>query len=243
MVFEVILATIVAISPFFVTNAFAQDESEPKPVPAAKIDFQVSVEDGQNAHVSYNGTTSYAKIGQLVRFDLSNSLADSYKWLIITKTPDFETYDNGSKAVVSFREPGEYRFVVAVAKGGTVDVFTHLVIVRAPPSEPVNGTLADYIPYWLYDSGLPTVEAQMLAASFERTANAITADMSPEQIIKYMADSNRAAMGAALTDWVPLLQKITVVCDRLTTNGDLMTVPQYKSVFLDIAKGLRRYAP
>ena len=47
-----------------------------------------------------------ARVGDLIRFDASESTADSYKW-IHPETKDFLTYDDGKHAVFSARVRGE----------------------------------------------------------------------------------------------------------------------------------------
>jgi hypothetical protein len=84
---------------------------------------------------------SKARVGELVRFDVSESIADSFQWIMVPDSVDFETYDSGRKAVFSARSDGDYRFIVACAKDGTVDVVTHVVRVSGPPAQPETESL------------------------------------------------------------------------------------------------------
>jgi plastocyanin len=60
------------------TPTRAQETVPEEPESAAKIDFQVIV-DPDGDRVKYEGTTSQAEIGDLVRFSVEDSEATSYK--------------------------------------------------------------------------------------------------------------------------------------------------------------------
>jgi hypothetical protein len=182
------------------------------------------------------------RVGELLRFDLSKSIADSVKWRLVPDCADFESYDNGRKAVFSARAPGEYMFIVAVAKGGTVDVITHVVKIEGPPKEPTSPDLSLWIPYWLYSLQLDKTEAIALAEGFEATAARITPLSTPKGIIEATAEANRTALGASIGAWRPLLTKLQSAMKNRATQGLLATPEQHKEMWLEIAQGLRKYA-
>jgi hypothetical protein len=210
--------------------------------PPASVDFQVVVDPDEDK-VKYEGTTSEAEIGDLVRFTVENSEAASFKWLFLGDPAQFEVYDGGRKAVFSAREAGEYRFIVACAKGDTVDVWTHLVIVKEPPKPPTTDSLAEWIPYWLYRSGLPKHEADMISDNYARAAAQITSestDMTP--IYNLILQANRDSLGPSISDWVPILQKTSDHLNKLRDDGKLTDALIVKQVLLDISRGFRSYA-
>jgi len=182
---------------------------------------------------------STARVGELVRFDVSKSEAASFKWLTVPPSQDFETYADGSRAVFSARLPGEYVFIVAAALGDTVDVVRHVVIVRGPPPMPTTNALDEWIPFWAYTYNLPTNGAQELAASFEEVASRDDLE-NPEDWIRATSESNRAALGADLTIWKPILDKIGEVLLKMAQSGELITPEQHRVVWLQIAEGLRK---
>lgn len=182
------------------------------------------------------------KVGELIRFDLTKSTADSIKWLLRPESSDFESYDDGRKAVFSARTPGEYVFIIAVSKAGTVDVVTHTVTIEGPPEKPTTPDLALWIPYWLYNMQLPKEEALALAQGFELTASRITPLSTPEGIIKATSEANHAALGASIGAWQPLLVKLQAAMKNRAEAGQLVTPEQHKEMWLEIARGLRKYA-
>lgn len=179
-----------------------------------------------------------ARVGELVRFDVSASVADSFEWLVVPLSQDFEVYADGRRAVFSARAPGEYRFIVACAKDGTVNVVTHVIKVLGPPTSPVTDSLAEWIPFWLWNMDLPKEEAEALAASFEGVAD--LAPETPEEWIKLTAESNREALGARIEVWKPLMDKIGTTLLKMAQDGRLMTPEQHAAVWREIAAGLRR---
>jgi hypothetical protein len=117
------------------------------------------------------------------------------------------------------------------------------VIVKEPPKPPTSGLLSDWIPYWLYRSGLPQYEAQILADNYSRIAASITDETTDiGAIYSRLAQMNRDALGPGIDAWVPLLKKIANQVDSLRDEGKLTSALHVKSLLLDIAKGFRSYA-
>lgn len=177
-----------------------------------------------------------AKIGELVKFDVSESVADSFKWTVKPTTDDFLTFDDGARAVFSGRKAGTYQFIIACAKGGTVDVLIHTVTVEGPPTKPTTNSLVEWIPYWGRD--MPTDEAQALAQSFRKVTEANL--MAPEDWIKTTAQANKVALGENIDDWKFVLDKIGQVLEKRAEDGSLSTPDEHKALWLEIARGLER---
>lgn len=195
-------------------------------------------------------------VGELIRLDVSKSIADSFKWLLVPESIDFEVYNNGSRAVFSAREAGSYMFIVACAKDGRVDVITHIVAVTKPGEsdpnkeypkidEPVAGSGLDkMLPYWCSIAKRDEKEALALAESFESVAAAIAAGVytTPKEISKATGEVNRTALGSALESWMPVLSKLQVELQRRSNAGELKTPEQHAKVWIEIAEGLLNYA-
>jgi len=177
---------------------------------------------------------SSARLGELVRFDVSASQATSFKWLLVPESQDFEVYADGRKAVFSARTPGEYRFVIAAAYKDTVDVITHVVTVRGPPTRPASDSIKEWLPFWLYPLNLPDVERHALSDAFHgvTTLQGLT---TPEEWSKATQVAVKAALGENITAWTPLLQKIATAIDKNPPT----TPEQHRAVWLEIAEGLR----
>lgn len=182
---------------------------------------------------------SEARIGELVRFDASESNADSFKWQLVPDSVDFESYAEGSRAVFSARKAGEYLFILAVAKGGKVDVITHTVTVKAPPSPPTSNTLAQWIPYLLAENELPVEQRHAVAAVFDSIASRVYELPTPADWIRTTAEMNRAALGDSLEDWIPVLDKIGEILGELAAQG-MQTPEQHAAVWREIAQLLRK---
>lgn len=182
------------------------------------------------------------RVGELIRFDLTKTKADSIKWLLKPSSADFESYDEGRKAVFSARTPGEYMFIIAVAKGGQVNVITHTIKIEGPPKKPTTPDLTQWIPYWLYPLQLPKEEALTLAQAFEDTANRITPLSTAEGIIEATREATHAALGTNTSAWSPLMAKLKSAMQNRAKEGKLITPEQHKEMWLEISHGLRKYA-
>jgi hypothetical protein len=182
---------------------------------------------------------SVCRIGELVRLDVSESVADSFKWLLVPQSQDWLTYEGGAKAVFSARTAGDYQFIVAVAKDGSVDVVTWVVKVMEPPSEPaVDASLVEWIPYWNWTLGLPQDECKALAASFEAIAANVNDLDDPQEWIKATAKANREVLGERLDAWKPMLDKIGAVLLERAQSGALATPEDHAKMWKEIAAGL-----
>lgn len=179
------------------------------------------------------------RVGELVRLDVSESTADSFMWKLVPDSVDFEVYAEGRRAVFSARAPGEYRFIVACAKDGTVDVVHKLITVIGPPPQPIDNSLAQWIPFWLWNYDLPDNERLALADSFHSVAAREAELKTAEDWIKATAESNREALGDSLDAWSPMLDKIGTVLLKMAQDGKLLTPEQHATVWKEIAAGLR----
>lgn len=177
-----------------------------------------------------------AKIGELVKFDVSESVADSFKWTVKPNTDDFLTYDDGARAVFSARKAGTYQFIIACAKGGTVDVLIHTVTVKGPPTKPTTNSLTEWVPYWGWD--LPTNEAQALAENFRKVVEA--QPETPKDWIEVTSEANKMLLGDRLDAWKPVLNNIGKALEKQAEQGLLTTPEQHKRLWLEIARGLEK---
>jgi len=209
-------------------------------------------------------------VGELIRLDVSGSVAESFKWLLVPESADFEVYDNGKRAVFSARTPGEYMFVVACAFKDTVDVTTHVVVITdvdpvkpdkpdkpddpddpdTPDGYPViekpmeGDPLSAWIPYWCSQSRLPVNEAKQLAGSFESVAAMISAGVytTPQEIIEATSEASKDALGERLKAWLPVLRPLQDKFQLMAQNGELVTPEQHAETWRLVAKALKIYA-
>lgn len=182
---------------------------------------------------------STARVGELVRLDASESSADSFKWLLVPESVDFEVYAEGRKAVFSARQSGEYLFIVAVARKGTVDVVTWLLRVIGPPEQPQPGdSISEHVVYWLWNLQVSDESKVKLADNFERIAEMGLGE--PQEWIYETSRSNRDVLGDEITAWKPFLQKIGAELERLANEGQLTTPEEHTAVWRQIADGLRK---
>jgi hypothetical protein len=183
---------------------------------------------------------SVARVGELVRFDVSESVADSFEWRLVPQTPDFEVYAGGQRAVFSARMEGDYQFIIACAKNGTVDVIYHVLHVEGPPPMPTDDRLDEWIPFWFWAENLPKSEALALADSFEAIAGRADELEQPIDWIKATAEANREVLGDRIDAWGPLLDKIGAALRARAENGALNTPEEHAAAWLEVAAGLRK---
>ncbi len=198
--------------------------------------------------------SSEAEMGQLVRLDVTASKAESFKWLLVPNSADFEVYDNGKRAVFSAREAGEYMFIVACAYKGTVAVTTHVVRVGNPVPKPgdypiverpnTGAAISEWVPYWCSLTVRPEEETRKLSESFEGIAATISAGVNttPGDISKATSDANRQALGDSLEAWKPFLLSLQNEFKNRATAGTLVSAEQHAEMWREVAKGLRAYA-
>lgn len=180
-----------------------------------------------------------ARVGELVRFDASNSTAESFKWLLVPQDClDFEVYAEGRKAVFSARKEGEYVFILAVAKGGKVDVIRHIVKIMGPPQTPTTNSLTEWIPFWNWSEGLPKQECDLVANVFEGVAEQYKLTEATSWL-QTTAEANRKALGARIEAWKPMLIKIGAALQKKAEAGLLATPEDYKKAWLEVAQGLK----
>ncbi len=183
-----------------------------------------------------------ARIGELVRLDVSESIAVEFRWLLVPDSVDFLVFDSGSRAVFSGREAGEYQIIIGCAVDGTLDVVSHTIRVIGPPKVPTEGVFAELIPYWVSNS-LPSKECQALAASFESIAAQAGDLTTPTDWAEATAQANRTVLGDQIDVWSDILEKISSELLRKAQAGELTTPEEHRKVWLEIAEGFRASVP
>lgn len=211
-----------------------------QPQPGLQVVPQPSTPAGPSENTAKIAITvpQVVKVGELVRLDASASSAVSFKWL--APSSDFEVFDNGRKAVFSARKAGEYQFTLAVALGDTVDVQTFIIKVEGPVQPPTSDSLEEWVPYWKAEMNLPKDKLEALAVSFEQVSLKMATLATPDKIIAETAQANRAALGEALPQFIPLLQKIQDSLGKMAKSGQMTTPEQHAIVWQSIARGLRK---
>ena len=210
------------------TTPFLAPAQDPMPSPQVEEEAKIVLD-----------APSKARVGELVRFDVSESVADSFEWLLVPQTQDFEVYDSGRKAVFSARTKGEYQFIVACAKGGTVDVITHKVVIIGPPATPTTNSLTEWIPVWMWEQQLPQDEVLLVADNFEKISNRNDLN-KPEDWIKATSELNQETLGDSLDAWKPMLNKIGKALHKRAEEGSLTTPEEHRAAWMEVAEGLRR---
>jgi hypothetical protein len=180
-----------------------------------------------------------ARIGELVRLDVSESSADSFKWILVPDAVDFLVYDAGARAVFSARREGEFRFIVACAKGGEVDVVTHVVRIIGPPDEPTSDALSELIPYWNWDLDLPGEECRAMADGFESIADRADELGDTNAWLKATAAMSQDTLGDRIDAWKPMLDRIGVKLREKAEIGALSTPEEHRNAWMSIVRGLR----
>lgn len=146
---------------------------------------------------------------QLVVLDASDSNADSITWSVVPATKDFLVIDGGARAVFSAAK-GEYLFIVAAAKGGSVDVKTHKIqVTEGAPDHSLKAKVAE----WAEPIQSPSKRDDLirLSQSFQSIASAVeVGGLNPENILQATKTSNQAALGPNAQYWQPLFTELTL---------------------------------
>jgi len=184
-----------------------------------------------------------AKVGQLVVLDVSESVAAGFKWEPRTKTNNFLVIEGGKRAVFSAEAAGEFTFVVAVAKGDTVDVVIHTIKITGGTPSPTDD-LPTRVASWCEGVQSPTKrdDALKLAQSFSSLSAVIKPEMTPEDIIEATKNSTRDALGDNLKHWAPFLDGLGAEMTKLSAAGQLNDADSHKRVWKAIAEALGEYA-
>lgn len=184
-----------------------------------------------------------AKVGQLVILDVSESVANSFKWECQQKTSNFLVIDGGRRAVFSAETGGQYTFVIAAAKEDMVDVKIHTIKV---PSEAANpgDELSAKIASWCepITSATKRDDALKLAQSFSSVCAVITDEMSPADIVEATKKSNVDALGSSLENWVPFLKGLQAELKATAEAGKLSDTESHRLMWRSVAEGLKEYA-
>jgi hypothetical protein len=219
---------------FCLTTPFLA-QSDP---PAVSTAVAVTQDDPAEAKIVLVAPTS-ARIGELVRLDVSESNAATFEWRLVPGSVDFEVFDAGARAVFSARKAGEYQFIVACAKGDSVDVAVHIVKVLGPPPMPQTDSLTDWIPYWNWDLDLPKEELESLAVSFEEIASRSADFEDVSDFIKATAKASRETLGDRIEMWKPLLDEIGANLSTKAESGAMTTPEECRAEWRRVAEGLR----
>jgi hypothetical protein len=220
------------------TTPFLAQSGDPSSPPTPSEAVTVTPDDPAEAKLVLVAPHS-ARVGELVRFDVSGSTAINFKWKVPAGIRDFEVYDAGARAVFSARVAGEYEFIVACAKGDSVDVVRHVVKVLGPPPMPQTDNLTDWIPYWNWTLDLPKAEIEAIAASFEEVAANADEFDDIGDFIKATAKASREALGDRIEVWKPILDKVGANLSEKAETGAMTTPEECREEWLRVAEGLR----
>ncbi len=219
------------------TPPLAQSDPDVNP-PATPPEVTRPLDEQAEAKIVLVAPTS-CRIGELVRFDVSASSATSFKWILTPDARDFLVYDAGARAVFSARTAGEYEFIVACAKGDTVDVVRHVVTILGPPPMPQTDSLTDWIPYWNWPLDLPRAEIESVAASFEEIAAQSDDFEDIGDFIKATAKASRKALGDRVEAWKPILDKVGANLSEKAESGAMTSPEECRAEWLKVAEGMR----
>jgi hypothetical protein len=202
---------------------------------------QQIVPDG-GAHITLKAPVN-AKIGQLVVLDVSESVASTFKWELRSKNTNFLVIDNGKRAVFTAEVGGEYLFVVAAAKGDTIDVVIHTIKVAGGPAQPTEDVAAK-VAQWCakIDYAQKRDDLLKLAQSFSSVSAIISDQMTPADIVDATKKSNRDALGTNIQNWVPFLEGLQAELKALSESGKLPDSASHQKMWRAIADGLKEYA-
>jgi hypothetical protein len=164
--------------------------------------------------------------------------------LILPYTEDFEVIEGGKRAFFSSRVPGQYLVIIAGAKGDQPYLQHFTIIVDGGDFQPGPLTLSRKVAAMVrkvekYDG--KHADAARLAANFRKAVN--SPDANIDTILNDTAVGNSAALGDNQGKWEAFLVDLGGELDSFIDAGELETLDQYKSVWLEIADGIESTVP
>lgn len=181
-----------------------------------------------------------AQPGELVILEAKIAAA-SYTWKVIPDNENYKIIEDGKKLIFSSQYPGQYIFVLAAAKGDTVDMIVHTINIvvyepepePAPIVEPAVDTFIELVKTWLPED-YEHNEPMLLSRSFELVALIGHDDI--DKFLKVTALSNRTSLGEELDKWKPFLEKVSQYCKENLAEKD---IDAHIEFWLELAKALR----
>lgn len=171
-------------------------------------------------------------VGELVRFDATESDSEKLIWEIVPETPDF--HPKGKEAFFSGREGGEFLVIIA---GTGPALRTHLIVVE-------GGTVSTSLDFKIKEllkkvvSSNGREEAIKLAQSFRAIGNT---EIPIEKLLEATAKANRLALDDNLDAWEPFLVGLGTYLDRQADSGQLTTRQHYQQTWNAIANSIEKY--
>lgn len=200
-------------------------------------------------------------VGQQVKITVEDGT--SVAWTVEPPIPDLTTYgDRNESSVSSYRTPGKYTVIAAVATGtgykdASVSLRRYSVVVAG--ETPVNPTPGpDPGPTPVDPPGpVPTpvvnefsdlaklvpdkAEAKRLAAALRETADEVDTLvkkrklLSPDEIVALSQEANEKALGSSITKWDKFFTATEDVLTRLAKDGKLNTMTDHVKVWNELA--------
>ena len=207
----------------------------PKPEPApAPVSAEVQIT-----------APAQAAVGDLVVLSVEDSDASSFTWQVVPPTKHFMVIDNGRRAVFSSPTEGEYLFIVGAAKGDSVDLKTHkLVVGTSVPSPTPAGDLSSKVSSLAVSTKLAKADATVISASFLSVASAVSAGAmtDPADIVKATKSAVQAALGPNAPAATPFLQGLQAELKAMANTGKLPDADAHAQAWREIAAALHVYA-
>ena len=188
-----------------------------------------------------------AHVGELVIIDVSKSTADQVEWRVIPESKNFRVFESGRVAAFSSGTAGEFTFVIAAAKDGSVDV--EIINVRLVVDGPASA-LTEKVATWCEavksttkrDDALKLAQSFSAMASFIDTLTDNGSGIGVEEVISATAAANRKALGDHLDSWIPFLSSLGEELKAMNAADKLPDAKAHAALWREIAASLQQYA-
>lgn len=201
-----------------------------------------------------------ADLGDLIVLDASKSDAESFAWKLTNSKKSFRATDGGKVCMFATGKAGKYSFILATAKGGTVALVQHDVLVGEPQPEPDPDNPKPVDPvfpdgkYKLADfaykaaklladpakaTNAPTLGRAWESVASKAAAGAFSGSDPLVQMIAATKTANQAALGSSVPTWAPWKQAIEARLTELNKTGTLATLDDHIVAWKEIAQGLQ----
>lgn len=191
--------------------------------------------------------TNICGVGELVRIDLRKSTVATTLVVVtipdLLATEDFEIIEEGRRAFFSSRVPGEFLVIVAGAKNDKPYLLYQRISVEGDgdtPS-PIVVSLSTKVAGWVrkveaYEQR--NAHGLALVGVFTRLSD--SSDVAIDDMLEATALANSAVLGSDLSKWEGFLDGLGTTLDDYLNADQLSTREDYRQVWKQIAKGIRR---
>lgn len=185
------------------------------------------------------------EVGDMIEVDATSSTAESFMWRLPDPKESYRIIDNGRRALISAKAPGEVRVVVACAVDGSVALGEFTITVKpssgskpVSPLKPLPKITADTFEGRLKQAldGLPEPgpARSKIRTAFEHVSDLIDIGTitDAEKIIELT--QKKIKSNDEYAAWRPALAELEAEMQKRAEAGSLVTPEQHKKMWAEV---------